>query len=150
MLLAEDETDRLLFPPRRACWALRGRPAAVPISGRNARRVIFGAMNLRTGTRSFLPRERQRAVDFQAFLRRIRWHYRGGPVALVRDEDPSHTDGSSQELAGQFGIELIGLPKRAPELNPMDHLWGHAKGDLCGNRQYATIDEQVERFLRYL
>jgi transposase len=111
--------------------------------------VIFGAMSLRTGTRLLRPRERQWAEAFQAFLRLIRWHYRGWHVALL-DEDPSHTKGGSPELAGQVGMWLIWLPKRSPELNPMDHLGGHAKGDLYGNRQYATIDAQVERFLSYL
>ena len=32
----------------------------------------------------------------------------------------------------------------------MDHLWGHAKEAMCGNRQYATIELLVERFLEYL
>lgn len=48
-LLAEDETDLLLFPPLRAGWAKAGEPAQVWLSGWNARRVIFGAMDLRTG-----------------------------------------------------------------------------------------------------
>ncbi len=48
VLLAEDETVLLLFPALRSCRTLRGQPAFVPISGRNARRVIFGALNLRT------------------------------------------------------------------------------------------------------
>jgi hypothetical protein len=47
VLLAEDETDVRLFPPLRAGWAKRGEQVRVPLSGRNALRVIFGALNLR-------------------------------------------------------------------------------------------------------
>jgi hypothetical protein len=150
VLLAEDETDLLLFPPLRACGALRGRPAEVLISGRNARRVVFGVLNLRTGTRLFLSRERQRAVDFQDFLGAIRWHYRGWYVALLRDEDPSHTKGGSPEVAESLRIGLIWLPKRAPKLNPMDHLWWYGKEFVSANRQSATIDDQVDCFTGYL
>ena len=81
-ILAEDETDLLLLPPLRGGWA-RGEPLPVSISGRNARRVIFGALSLRTGHRLLLPRERQRAGDFQEFLRHVRRHYRRWPVAMV-------------------------------------------------------------------
>jgi hypothetical protein len=35
VLLHEDETIIRLFPPLRACWALRGAQASVPITGRN-------------------------------------------------------------------------------------------------------------------
>src|SRR5205085_7154715 len=89
VVLAEDETDLLLFPPLRAGWGLVGQPLEVPVSGRNARRVIFGTLNLRTGSRLLLARERQRAADFQAFLRLVQDHYRGWHVALLLDEDPS-------------------------------------------------------------
>jgi hypothetical protein len=54
VLLAEDETNLLLFPLLRSGLALRGQVAEVRLSGWNARRVIFGAMNLRTGHRLFL------------------------------------------------------------------------------------------------
>jgi hypothetical protein len=91
VVLAEDETDLLLFPPLRAAWSPRGRPKEVLLCGRNARRVVFGAMNLTTGRRLLLPRERQRAGDFQAFLRAVHSAYRGWHVAMLLDEDPSHT-----------------------------------------------------------
>jgi hypothetical protein len=150
VLLAEDETDLLLFPPLRASWSPRGRPKAVALSGRNDRRVVFGAMNLRTGTRLFLPRERQRAADFQAFLRLLRHHYRGWYVALLLDEDPSHTAAGSARLAAELEMELLWLPKRCPELNPMETLWGQGKDVVTANRQYAAIGEQVERFTGHL
>lgn len=147
-MLAQDETDLLMFPPLRAAWAPRGEPAEVRISGWNARRVIFGAMNLVTGTRLMLPRPKGRAGDFQAFLGHVRRHYRGWHVALLLDEHPGHTANAS--LRAAEGMTLLWLPNRSPELNPMDTLWGQAKDVIAANKQYATIDEQVDRFLGFL
>ncbi len=138
----------MMFPPLRARWSLKGEPAEVHISGRNARRVIFGAMNLVTGTRLLLPRPKGRSGDFQAFLGQVRQHYRGRHVALLLDEDPSHTAKAS--LRAAEGMTLLWLPKRSPELNPMDTLWGQGKDVIAANKQYATIDEQVDRFLAHL
>jgi hypothetical protein len=150
VVLAEDETDLLLFPPLRSVWSPRGEAKRVVLSGRNARRTVFGAMNLRTGLRLFLAQERQRAANFQAFLRVIHHHYRGWHVALLLDEDPSHTAKGSVRLADWFDIDLLWLPKRRPELNPMDTLWGQGKDVISADKQYSTIDEQVDRFLCYL
>jgi hypothetical protein len=150
VVLAQDETDLLLFPPLRSCWSPVGQPREVLLCGRNARRVVFGAMNLRTAKRLFLVRERQRAVDFQAFLRVVHYYYRGWHVAMLLDEDPSHTAKGSVELADWFAIELLWLPKRCPQLNPMDTLWGQGKDVVSADKRYANLDEQVDRFLRHL
>ncbi|HEX8883661.1 MAG TPA: transposase [Noviherbaspirillum sp.] len=115
-MLAEDETDLLLFPPLRAMWSLRGVPAEVLLSGWNARRTVFGCMNLATGNRLFQVRHRQRAEDFQAFLHHVHRQYRGWRVTLLLDSDRSHTAMTSQTLAAAFGIQLLWLAKRAPEL----------------------------------
>jgi hypothetical protein len=122
VLLAEDETDLLLFPPLRASWSPRGLAAEVLLSGWNARRVVFGTMNLTTGHRLFQVRLNQRAEDFQAFLTWVHGQYRGWHVTLLLDGDRSHTAHGSQNLAERLGMRLLWLPKRAPELNPMDTL----------------------------
>src|SRR6185295_10281091 len=88
VVLAQDETDLLLFPPLRAAWSKRGEAARVWLSGRNARRVIFGALDLRTGARLFVPRATGPSVDFQAFADEARSAYRGWHIALLPDEDP--------------------------------------------------------------
>jgi transposase len=120
------------------------------LTGSNARRVVFGAMNVWTGSRLLLARRRQRAVDFQEFLRLVHDHYRGWHVAMLLDEDSSHTAGGSVGLAERLGIELLWLPKRCPKLNPLETLWGQAKDVISANKQYASIDEQVERFIGHL
>jgi hypothetical protein len=149
-VLAEDETDLLLFPPLRSAWAKRGQQAQVSLTGRNARRVLFGALNLRTGHRVFMVRIKQQAGDFCAFLEHIAHSYAGRHVALLLDGDPSHTAARSQRRAAQFGITMLWLPVRSPELNPMDHLWRSAKQNVSANRQYVNIDLQAERVIRYL
>jgi transposase len=150
VLLFEDETDLLLFPPLRACWARRGESAEVELSGQNARRVVFGAINVQTGFRLLLPRRYQRGEDFQAFLRLISEHYRGWSVTLLLDGDRSHTAAGSVGLARELEIGLLWLPKRCPELNAMDHLWGDAKDEVCANHQDPSIDHLVESFIRYI
>jgi hypothetical protein len=147
-VLAEDETDLMMFPPLRAGWSLRGEPAEVRLSGWNAKRVIFGAMNLTTGTRLLLPRPKGRSGDYQAFLAEVRRHYRGWHVALLLDEAPSHTAKASVRVSE--GMTLLWLPNRSPELNPMDTLWGQGKDVVSANKQYHSIEEHVERFLAFL
>ena len=83
VLLFQDETLLRWFPPLRHTWAFRGEQAVVPITGRNAKRVLVGAINPRTGHRLVLRRFRQRQEDFQAFLRPLRRHYPGRPVGLL-------------------------------------------------------------------
>jgi transposase len=150
VILAQDETDLLFFPPLRFAWAPRGAQAKVWLTGRNARRVLFGAVNLRTGHLVVLCRERQKAPDFCAFLERVHRSYRGHHVALLLDRDSSHTAGTSQRLAAKLGITLLWLPTRSPHLNPMDHLWRDVKQNVCANRQDATIDLLVARALHHL
>lgn len=149
-MLFEDETDILLFPPLRAAWARKGQQAQVRLQGHNAKRILFGAINPCTGRRLFLPRYRQRSEDFQDFLELVRRSYRAHPIALILDEDPSHTAKASQHLAAKLGIELLWLPKRSPHLNPMDHLWRAAKQNVAANRQYKDVDDEVERIIAYL
>jgi transposase len=150
LVLAEDETDVLLFPPLRAGWAPLGRQVQVSITGRNARRVIFGTINLRTGHRVLLCREHGRAADFCAFLAELRRRYRDRPLALLLDEDPCHTAKISQHLASRLDIRLLWLPHRCPELNPMEHLWRFAKQQASANFQYRTIEAHVSRFMGYV
>ena len=139
-----------LFPPLRAAWTKRGEQARVWLSGRNALRVIFGAINLRTGHRLLLCREHQYAADFCAFLEELRRRYRDRLIALLLDGDSSHTARASLQRAAELDVRLIWLPTRSPELNPMDHLWRAPKQNVSANRQDATIERAVERILRYV
>jgi transposase len=140
-LLCIDWTLLRLFPPLRATWALRGTQATVPITGANAKRVLFGAINLHTGHRVVLIRQQAGQADAQAFLRELRRRYRrAGRLWLLADRASAHTAHRTLALAATLRIQFLWLPKQSPELSPMDQLWRELKRLIAANRQAESVD----------
>jgi len=137
VLLFEDETVL------RRAWALRGEQAKIGITGRNAKRVLFGTINLRTGHRIIQISPNMRQEYFHAFLRLLRRSYSGRQIWLLLDEAPGHIAAKSQALAEQLDIVLVWLPKQCSELNAMDQLWRDLKSNISANHQYLDIDEHA-------
>lgn len=150
ILLLEDETIIRLFPGLRRGWSLRGAQALVPISGKNARRVLFGAINVRTGHRIVVRYRNMGQVSFQDFLCRLRHSYKGRQIWMLLDRAGCHKTASSLALAATLKINLMWLPKQCPELNAMDHLWRTLKSDVSANHQYPTIEHHSVTAEQYI
>lgn len=145
VLVFLDATRVRLFPPLRAAWARRGEPAQVPVSGRNDRRVLFGALNPRTGHRIVVRRDRETGPGARSLLSELRRRYRAAPIIWVLlDRGPAHTAAVTQRLAAELRIELVWLPQQWPELNAMDQLWRELKRLIAANRQPDTIDDLAQ------
>jgi hypothetical protein len=140
-----DETTLREFPPLRAAWARRGEQATVVISGRNARRVVHGMLNVACGELVHLVRERGRGPDCAAAVEALGGVRPGTPKLLVWDNAPPHHTHAARDAAGLAGIELAWLPFRAPELNPCEDLWRHLKATVAANRAYPTVDALADR-----
>jgi len=145
VILFEDETTLRWFPPPRGMWARRGEQAKVRITGQNAQRILFGTIHPRTGHRIVLRRAQVRQADFQAFLRLLRQRSGGRPLYLLLDKAPCHDPQGSRALAARLSIALVWLPKQCSELDAMDHLWRHVKGEVSANWQWTTVDEHADR-----
>jgi hypothetical protein len=143
VLLFEDETILRLLPELRRAWSLRGRQARVPITGENAKSVLFGALNPRTGHRLVACGPSLRHECFQQFLRRLRRSYPGRPLWLLLDQASCHTTPTSQALAASLGMVLLWLPKQCSELNGLDQLWRALKADISANHQFKDIQEHA-------
>jgi transposase len=111
--LFEDETDLHLFPPLRAGWFKRGKPAKVPISGWNAKRTVFGTIDVETGGRIFVVRSDICAPDFHEILRSIREGYGDRKVALLLDKASRHTAHASTDWRLNSGSSSSGSPRAA-------------------------------------
>jgi transposase len=144
-----DETSLREFPPLRAAWSRAGEQAKVVISGRNARRrTVVGFLNVLTGKMVRVVRQRSRGKDVAAGVEAL-----GGskaPRLLVWDNAPSHQAGVARGAAQALGIEIVRLPFRSPELNPLEDLWRSLKAVVAANRVYESVDELAERAVDYL
>jgi hypothetical protein len=159
-----DETTLREFPPLRAAWARKGQQQIVVISGRNARRVVHGALNVATGELASLIRERSRQDDCAAFvealgqLGQLRQLRPQTPKLLVWDNAPPPHPKRVQAVAAAANIRLRFLPFRflpfrSPELMPCEDLWRLAKAVkavVAGNRVYQAVQEQAERAVAWL
>jgi transposase len=145
-----DETGLREFPPRRAAWAPRGCQAEVVISGRNARRVLHGALNVATGELVCVARERGRGEDAAAGVAALGTRRPTVPKLLIWDNAPPHHTRLMRDTAAAAGITLGWLPFRAPELNPCEDLWRRLKAVVAANRAYPSVDELAARATAWL
>jgi hypothetical protein len=143
VLLFEDETILRLLPELRRAWSLCGRQAWVPITGQNAKCVLFGTLNPRTGHRIVARGSGLRQACFQQFLGLLRRSHPGRQIWLILDKATCHTAPKSQALAQSLDMVLIWLPKQWPELNGMDQLWRELKANISANFQYPNIQKHA-------
>jgi DDE superfamily endonuclease len=115
------------------------------MTGRDAKRVLFGALHLATRHRVGRCRQSAGGTDARASLSEVRSRYRQAPrIWLLLDRASAPTDTRTLRLAGELGMELVGLPRQWPELNAMDHRWKELKRLMAANRQAAHIEQRAE------
>ena len=66
-----------------------------------------------------------------------------------QDNDPKHTSKKAQRWLLDNNIKLLDWPPQSPDINPLEHLWGHLKRQL---RKYDTppkgVHELWERLVK--
>ena len=139
-----DETIITETPPLVACYGHRGEQVEVPVSGQHARRVLHGALNIRSGAILFLITETWDQQTHRAFLEMMRRHWSGWHIVLFEDRGSPHTAATSRRCAKALDMEVRFLPRATPALNAMDHLWRYVKGRLLANRATQTIDASAD------
>jgi transposase len=78
-----------------------------------------------------------------AFLKDLRRHLRGQKAILIWDGLPAHKSRVMKDYLHQqrrwLQVEL--LPGYAPDLNPVEALWGNIKGQELANRCAEDLDD---------
>ena len=145
-----DETALRAFPPLRAAWTKRGVQQQVISSGRNAQRVIWGAVNVHSGELVRVGRPRARKEDAQAVVETLGQVRPDVAKLLVWDNAPPHQPTLVRHAAEAAGITRTFLLFRAPELNPGEDRWRQLKGVVAANCAYATVEDLLDRALAWL
>jgi hypothetical protein len=145
-----DETALREVPPLRAAWSKRGVPATVLISGKNPRRTIFGARNVRSGDLVTTVREQCRTEDVVVAVQTLGAIRPAVPTLLIWDNAPPHHPHRVRDRAAEAAITLAFLPFRSPELMPLEDLWRGLKQTVAANRCYPSLQDLTERALEWL
>ena len=85
VLLMLDETIITETPPLYCCYGPIGEQVRVPITGNRAKRILHGAINVRSGDVSLLITEEWVNETHQTFLAMIWAHWRGWNIVLFED-----------------------------------------------------------------
>lgn len=128
-----DETLILETPPLYGCYGRIGEQVCVPVTGSHARRVLHGALNVGSGEVLLLITDEWVQETHQYFLGMLRAHWRGWRIVLFEDRGSPHLAEDSLEMAKTLNIEVRLLPTATPQLNAMDHLWRHVKGEVLAD-----------------
>jgi hypothetical protein len=145
-----DETIITETPPLYCCYGHIGEQVRVPITGNRSERILHGAINVRSGDVVLLITEEWVNQTHQMFLSMIRSHWRGWNIVLFEDRASQHTSPESRQWAKDLGIEVRLLPRAAPELNAMDHLWRHTKRATVGSRATSTVAQSALDACQYI
>jgi transposase len=149
-VLFTDATILTETPPLRACWSRAGEQAEVPITGNRSKRVVYGALNVGTGTMCLDQAMRWDRHSFRDHLRHLRSMWRGWNLVLFLDRGSPHTAKASRALAAELGVELRWLPTACPELNPPERLWRLLKGAVLSNEPTPDLDTSLARAFEHL
>src|SRR3954454_2130229 len=90
VILMLDETIVTETPPLYNCYGPIGEQVRVPISGEHAKRVLHGAINIRSGDLALLITEDWTQDTHEAFLRMVRAHWRGWNLVVFEDRASQH------------------------------------------------------------
>ena len=125
VVLMLDETIITETPPLYSCYGHIGEQVRVPITGNRSKRILHGAINIKSGDVSLLITEEWINETHQTFLSMIRSHWRGWNIVLFEDRASSaHVTGEpgmgrgvgdrgAAAAEGDAGVERDGPPVEA-------------------------------------
>lgn len=146
-----DETGLLLTPLVRRTWGLRGQTTVLVHNARRDRRVsAIGAITIsptRRRLRSYVhlhPNVSIKQPEIIQFLRQqLRHHH--GHLIVIWDRLNVHRGAAVKAFIGKHArIRVEQLPTYAPDLNPVEGMWGHGKGHKLANYCPDSIEELAE------
>ncbi|WP_162863032.1 IS630 family transposase [Salinibacter ruber] len=153
-VLFEDETEIKRFPPLRRMWQPIGQQRAVDVPSKNedfANKdfAFYGVVDVLEGG-AFVERYPKEISEHTiAFLKSVLGRTTGR-VLLIWDQARWHTSGKVSDWIDQHDrLEVLLLPPRSPETNPIEDLWREMKRAVaaCLERSLDRLEEACLQFL---
>ena len=152
--LYADEVDIHLNPKIGYDWMLIGQQKEVVTPGKNQKRFLAGALEVRTGRVQWVSATHKRSGLFIDLLHQLRKIYsRAKRIHVIVDNYSIHDSRQTRlALAAMPNVRLHFLPPYSPSFNPIERLWLDLHAEVTRNHLCPTIEElmlEVDHYLRY-
>jgi transposase len=147
-VLFEDETDLRRFPPIRNAWMPLGEQRRVAVPEGNGKFALYGVLDPLTGATITAPYPQGQSEHTKSFLRKVLGEVEGR-IVLIWDQAGWHTSKAVEALIDEHErLEVLLLPKRSPQDNPIEDLWRVLKNQVAANleRSLATLKAACRKF----
>jgi transposase len=144
----EDEVDIHLNPKIGLDWMVEGQQKKVLTPGKNEKRYLAGALDVRTGVVIWVEGERKTSYLFLDLLDRLRREYpQARCLHLILDNYRIHKSdivyaALNGYLAGK--VKLHFLPPYCPDNNKIERIWEDLHGDVTRNHCQPTMAKLME------
>lgn len=147
----QDESGVSQKPPLRRTWAPKGLTPVVVHSYKWDKISISAAIAYRwDGKRSrvyfqMIPGSYD-TPKLIGFLKELKRHFRGTYVILVWDNLPAHKSAEMKAFLEdqRDWLQVERLPGYAPDLNPVESLWGNIKGQELANQSADNLGQVAD------
>lgn len=147
-----DESGLTGTPPTTPTWAPAGCTPVVQHPGHWQKFSMAGAL-VYTATGRFKDLVFQcipgayNGERFADFVQQVLTELRGRHLLLIWDNLSVHRAASVRKVLDRrhHSVEVIRLPPYAPELNPVEYLWGYLDQHVLANRSVNNVSLMAER-----
>jgi transposase len=152
--LYEDEVDIHLNPKIGYDWMGRGQQKKVLTPGKNVKRYLAGALDVRTGELHWVEGSKKDSWLFVELLGKLYQHYeKAKQIHVILDNYTIHSNGwvpwALLEAKGKIKLHL--LPPYCPNDNRIERVWQDLHGEVTRNHTCPDMDTlmvEVRDFFR--
>jgi transposase len=154
VILYVDEVDIHLNPKIGPDWMLRGTQKTVMTPGKNQKRYLAGAFNVRTGRLTWVEAERKNSQLFILQLWQLvgRDYPQAKRIHLILDNYRIHsslqTEAALARLDGRVVLHF--LPPYCPDHNRIERVWRDLHDNVTRNHQCRTMKELMTEVHHWL
>ena len=149
----EDEVDIHLNPKIGPDWMLEGQQKEVLTPGKNVKRYLAGALDVRTGELVWVEGESKTGELFVRLLWTLINRYRDAAVIhVILDNYSIHSSSFVNLCLRSAGgkIRLHFLPPYCPDHNSIERTWKDLHDNVTRNHRCPTIEQLLENVHYYL
>jgi transposase len=149
----EDEVDIHLNPKIGLDWMVKGQQKEVVTPGKNVKRYLAGAWDVRTRMLTWVEGERKTSALFIALLHQLRaTNPRATVIHVILDNYRIHDSKITQAAVAGFGgrIRLHFLPPYCPNDNRIERYWEDLHANVTRNHTCRTMGSLMVKVREYL